>query len=323
MRARAAIVETLRCPVSGERLAERPDGDLEAAQSGHVYPAVRGVPILVSRDLGPFDPAAYESASPPRRSRLGRLARVIPVPVRMTTRNVGSDENFRELTRLLREEGRTRVLVVGGAVEGAGISELLADPALEVVETDVTIGPRTTVVCDAHHLPFADGSFDAVVCQGVLGVLTDPAAAVAEMHRVLAPGGLVYSEAPFMQHVFNGASDFTRWTHAGHLHLFRDFEPLTQGVQNGPGMMLAWSLRYFLMSFAGRSRAARLVLNRVGALLGFWLVWLDGFLVGRPAAADAAAGTFLIARRRSEPPAGEGAVPAYRGMTPTPTGLVV
>jgi ubiquinone/menaquinone biosynthesis C-methylase UbiE len=42
---------------------------------------------------------------------------------------------------------------------------------------------------DAEHLPFDDASFDTVVCTLALCTIPDPAAAVAEMRRVLAPGG--------------------------------------------------------------------------------------------------------------------------------------
>ncbi|MER7459154.1 methyltransferase domain-containing protein [Micromonospora sp. NPDC126480] len=42
---------------------------------------------------------------------------------------------------------------------------------------------------DAEHLPFADGSFDTVVCALSLCSIPDPAAAVGEMARVLVPGG--------------------------------------------------------------------------------------------------------------------------------------
>ena len=44
---------------------------------------------------------------------------------------------------------------------------------------------------DATDLPFADGSFDVVCCQQALQFLEDPPAALAEMRRVLAPGGRV------------------------------------------------------------------------------------------------------------------------------------
>ncbi|WP_206784929.1 class I SAM-dependent methyltransferase [Amycolatopsis sp. MtRt-6] len=49
--------------------------------------------------------------------------------------------------------------------------------------------PVTLRVGDAHRLPFADGSFDAVVCTFGLCAIPDPAAAVGEMARVLRPDG--------------------------------------------------------------------------------------------------------------------------------------
>jgi len=42
---------------------------------------------------------------------------------------------------------------------------------------------------DADALPFEDGEFDAVYSQVVLYRLPDPARALREIHRVLAPGG--------------------------------------------------------------------------------------------------------------------------------------
>lgn len=42
---------------------------------------------------------------------------------------------------------------------------------------------------DACHLPFADASFDTVVCALSLCSIPDPAQAIAEMQRVVVPGG--------------------------------------------------------------------------------------------------------------------------------------
>jgi len=44
---------------------------------------------------------------------------------------------------------------------------------------------------DAAELPFDDGAFDAVIAMHMLYHLPDPAAAIAEMSRVLKPGGFL------------------------------------------------------------------------------------------------------------------------------------
>jgi SAM-dependent methyltransferase len=50
--------------------------------------------------------------------------------------------------------------------------------------------PRVThAVADLTKLPYADSSFDAVVCGWVLEHLPDPAPGLRELARVLAPGG--------------------------------------------------------------------------------------------------------------------------------------
>jgi SAM-dependent methyltransferase/Ni2+-binding GTPase involved in maturation of urease and hydrogenase len=49
--------------------------------------------------------------------------------------------------------------------------------------------PFAFVRGDAHALPFEDGTFDAVLCECGLSTFADPARALAEIHRVLAPKG--------------------------------------------------------------------------------------------------------------------------------------
>jgi arsenite methyltransferase len=47
------------------------------------------------------------------------------------------------------------------------------------------------VEAEAERLPFADGSFDVVVSNGVIDLIPDKDAVFAEVHRVLAPGGRI------------------------------------------------------------------------------------------------------------------------------------
>ena len=57
---------------------------------------------------------------------------------------------------------------------------------------NVNIGPfpNVDVVADAHHLPYADASVDAIFCEAVLEHLAQPHEAVKEMFRVLPARGL-------------------------------------------------------------------------------------------------------------------------------------
>lgn len=55
--------------------------------------------------------------------------------------------------------------------------------------------PRPAVRADASRLPFPDGRLDAVVAVNMLYHLDDPLTAIAEAHRVLAPGRMFAARA--------------------------------------------------------------------------------------------------------------------------------
>ena len=52
------------------------------------------------------------------------------------------------------------------------------------------------VVCDAGHLPFRDGSLEHVVCSEVLEHIEKDGEVLAEIHRVLVPGGSFFLTCP-------------------------------------------------------------------------------------------------------------------------------
>lgn len=58
------------------------------------------------------------------------------------------------------------------------------------------VGRATYVEGSAYELPFADNEFDAVTCQTVFIHLAHPERALAEMLRVVRPGGLVFCAEP-------------------------------------------------------------------------------------------------------------------------------
>lgn len=93
----------------------------------------------------------------------------------------------------------TRLLDVGagrGAATRAAVARGCAVIAIDVTPAMVrrlaADLPEITVrQMDVARLDFPPGSFDTVVAADVVEILEDPAAAVAQMRRVLAPGGTI------------------------------------------------------------------------------------------------------------------------------------
>lgn len=308
-------VEALRCPADGSELRAE-GGELLCAAEGHRYPVVEGVPVLIDDRSSLFSVGEVASSAtvPLRRGHLERLAyRIRPMPADNPYASVRV-ARFRDLL-LERAAGAVpRVLVVGGGALGAGMDALAGDPRLEIVDTDVYLGERVAVACDAHQLPFADGSFDGVVVQAVLEHVLSPATVVAEIHRVLRAGGIVYAETPFMQAVHEGAFDFTRFTDLGHRRLFGRFEEIDRGVAVGPGSSLLWALRYFARSLPSKGGVMVRLLDFAVSCCFFWLIYLDRRLVGHPGAYDAASGVWFMGRRTEETIDDRRLIAQYRGV---------
>jgi len=81
------------------------------------------------------------------------------------------------------------------------------------------LGRRDAAVCCARAsltaLPFPDACFDAVVSGEVLEHIEDDSAAVAEFHRVLAPGAMAFVTVPANPGLFNIEDEW-----AGHIRRY-------------------------------------------------------------------------------------------------------
>ena len=102
--------------------------------------------------------------------------------------------------------GRTRPLLLDvGCGTGSFLSSLTGFDLLgldyfqSALQFHRTRGPWPLVQGSATSLPLADGSVDVVTVLDVLEHLADDAAAVAEIHRVLAPGGVCLATVPAFQ----------------------------------------------------------------------------------------------------------------------------
>jgi SAM-dependent methyltransferase len=309
-------LSALRCPVTQEPLEM--DGQWLRA-GDHSYPIIDGIPVLVneavSSTLSVDEIRRRVSIDKP--SRVRRLIRRL-VPKR--TPPIGAAERYRAFRKAILElnDGSARALIVGGGVLGEGAHELVDQVGIDLVETDVYLGPRVAIVCDGHHLPFADETFDGVVVQAVLEHVLDPPRVIAEIYRVLKPRGIIYAETPFMQPVHEGPYDFARWTETGHRRLFRMFEALDTGVTAGPATSLLWSLCYFARSLPRRRSQLQLVLEKAVILAFFWLPRLDYYLVRHDAATDGASGVYFLGCKSNEPVTDIDVLMSYRGTISRP-----
>ena len=128
---------------------------------------------------------------------------------------------------LLEEVGpvdpKSRVLEVGcgahglifyfGAEHAVGLDPLAADYAALFPAWQ---GLAHTVAARGERLPFADASFDLVLCDNVVDHAESPRRIVSELSRVLAPGGLLYFTVNFHHPVYAAAAAaHSAWNAAG------------------------------------------------------------------------------------------------------------
>lgn len=110
------------------------------------------------------------------------------------------------VTATLRGAGATsgsRVLDVGSgggflaaALTAAGYDVVGIDPSLPAVHDAADHVAASFANAVGENLPFANGSFESVVCSEVLEHVEDPSAVMAEISRVLRPGGVFVFSLP-------------------------------------------------------------------------------------------------------------------------------
>lgn len=71
------------------------------------------------------------------------------------------------------------------------------------------------ILADLHELPVEDHSFDLVLCTEVLEHVAEPAVVLAELRRVLAPGGRLAVTVPMVGELHEEPFDFYRYTGYG------------------------------------------------------------------------------------------------------------
>jgi len=317
----ADLLPALRCPGRPDLTLTLQGNMLVAGEGPDAvrFPVVDGTPVLINEAnsvfrLDDFQPGGGVTTMDLRDEAVRldtpvkRLKNMLRGLIPGRSRAVSPFRAPDAMQRVLAEKPEARILVVG-----AGDERFAAADMGHVVYTDVALAPDTQLIADCHDIPFADGTFDAVFAIAVLEHVADPFRCVAEMQRVLTPGGMVYSVTPFMQQVHMGRYDFTRFTSMGHRRLFRWFDQVEAGVANGPGMTVAWSLEYFFSTFSERP-GTRSLLRTASRFLGWPFLLFDAGLARRRGANDCASAFFFFGRLREAPISDREIVDSYRGL---------
>lgn len=280
----------LVCPQTRARLNRR--GNVLVSEYGATYTVTsRGVPILLtnptkaeeySHQSAKMNQEHSEEGVRERQSLLGRLKLFLDKDYRTKASCDAFDSVIKEAS------ADSLCLSIGGG-------PTRPDPKL--VNLNIWPFPNVDMVADAHQLPYACSSVDAIYCEAVLEHLTRPLLAVEEMFRVMRPGGRVIAITPFMQTFHGYPNHFQNFTRTGHALIFSTvgFKVLESGTCVGPVFTLFDIGNVFLREYL--PKIASLPLRVAWKLLGACVVPMDLLLSGRESGCVMASTTFVVAEK--------------------------
>lgn len=244
------MLPLLQCPRTGGSLVC--EADRLVSPSGETYPLVNGKPILVRTILD---------------------WHLTPPPENKISRNIGE---FKPGNRYAGPEAVILHLGSGDVPSH--------DP--RVISMDVLPCPNVDVVCEAEALPFRDASIDYVESGAVFEHLYDPWAAIAEVKRVLKPGGIFRIDTAFMQsyhgfpgHFYNMTPQAVETQLAGDYDLLESYVPESSSPLMTVTMAIDRYLGYLTAELQKKLLGMRLgdVLDEIRRDLSPGSPLLDGF----------------------------------------------
>jgi SAM-dependent methyltransferase len=177
---------------------------------------------------------------------------------------------------------------------GAGYTDL----GPTVINVDIFDSGTTDVIGSAMALPFPDASSDLIILQGVLEHVADAAGTLAESIRVLKPGGLFYTEMPFLQPYHESPIDLRRSTKPGLATLCAPLTEIESGIHIGPAATFAWFTRELLARLVSGGNPR--IYAKASSLIGwavFPLRYLDHFFERAPHLHTVASSCYYLGRK--------------------------
>jgi SAM-dependent methyltransferase len=166
------------------------------------------------------------------------------------------------------------------------------------VNVDLFALPGVNVVANAEQLPFRGSLFQRIECDAVLEHVERPERVMAEIERVLAPGGFAHVVVPFCHPFHEYPRDFRRFTPDGLRQFAGGLEVVAEGWRTGPtATLLVFVLEYVKVWLPWRS--LRVAVHGVLGWLLFPLRYLDLILLRSPRAGQIANHCYVWLRKRA------------------------
>lgn len=137
------------------------------------------------------------------------------------------------------------------------------------INLDIYPGHGVDLVANAEEMPFAADVFQRIECDAVLEHVVHLEKVLAEMTRVLAPGGYLHLVVPFCHPHHEYPKDYRRFTPEGlALLLDASLEIVAQGWRTGPTA----TLLVFVLEYVKSWHPSKLWRGVAHGLLG-WLLF--------------------------------------------------
>jgi len=168
---------------------------------------------------------------------------------------------------------------------------------VRLVNLNIGPFPNVDIVGDAHSLPYASDTVDAIHCEAVFEHLHTPELAAREISRVLRAGGKAYVCTPFLQAYHGYPHHYQNYTITGHTRLFEraGLKIISSGTCVGPTYVFRNLIAVYIANYV--PFPINKVLRILWGGISMAIAPLDVLLGNNPNSHVMASMTYLVAEK--------------------------